>query len=222
LTRGVKKRVGLLAFLVFVVQTSSLCQKVESVRIRVIGTRIDYCEVDSELTAAIVHISLKLLNTTSKSAIVSRQLGPTDLIRVTNLSGRDVYRPDYHFLETSNVQLGSAPDNKMFEIVGPHTSVERDLVVSVPIAQNSVRSIPGSVLPGDYYLTARRSIWPFYADEGRANKMRSVWKRYGLLDLTPVTVRALPIHLSAPRQMDQCSSADSSDAGSPKTNDQGR
>jgi hypothetical protein len=221
LTRGGKKAVGLLVT-ALVMQTASPCQKAGVVRVKIIGTRLEYCEVDPDLAAGKVHVSLKLLNTTSRNVIVSSQLGPTELIRVTSLSGRDVYRPDYHFLETSNVQLGSAPDNKMFEIVGPHTSVERDLVVSVPIAQNSVRSIPSSVLPGDYYLTVRRSIWPFYADEGRANKMRSVWKRYGLLDLTPVTVRALPIHLSPPRQMEQCSSADSSDTGPPKTDDQGR
>ena len=222
MTRSTRNRVGLLVIAVSFIQTASVCQKGGAVRIKIIGTRMDYCEVDPDLTAAKVHVLLELLNTASKNAIVSRQLGPTELIRVTNVSGRDVYHPDYHFLETSNVKLGSTPDNKMFEIVEPGASTERDLVVSVPIAQNSVHPIPGRLLSGDYYLTARRSIWPFYADEGRASEMRSAWKRYGLLDLTPITVRALPVHLSPPRQMEPCASADSADTGAQKTVDQGR
>src|SRR6266849_309887 len=180
-------------------------------RFKVVGTRVDYCDADAGLAVAKVHVRLVFRNPGPETIILSRSFGPTESLRVTDMSGREVLRPDDHFLETQNIELGAAPNDSLFERIMPGMTVYRDFVVSVPISKNSHRRITGSVFQGSYHLTATRALWPLYGDEARAKKMQREWKKYGQLDLSPVTVRALLIHLKSPPQMEACASADPSD-----------
>ena len=173
-------------------------------QIKIARTEITYCDADPDLMQAVVRIHIEFYNLGRQPTILSRTLGPTELVLVTDLTGREIYHPDYHFLEAHQLTPRPTPDQKLFEIISAGNRTEREFDVSIPISKTTAHHVRGSVSPGHYRLTAKRSLWPIYGDEARARKMRKDWMHYGRLDFTPVTVRRVQIELAPPQQAVPC------------------
>ena len=180
-------------------------QQPNAVHVSISGpVRIDYCENDSDLALATIHVTAVLENRGDSNLIVSRELGPDVDVRVVDELGRTVYSPHPSYYETTDHKFTDKPDDKMFEIVKPGSKVERDFVVGIPVSKNPGHPVSGALPPGAYRVWATRSSWPFYGDETRAELVRRTWSRYGSLVLTTIKVDGIKAQLRLVPKLDAC------------------
>src|SRR5207302_10373634 len=139
-----------------------------------------------------------------RNLILSRKLGPDENVRVTDISGSLLYSPHPSYYESDTGELGDNPDDKIFEIVKPGASVERDFAIVLPVSKDSSHRVGSAPAPGNYLVWASRSTWPFYSDETRANRMRVQWTRHGFLVTRPVRVEGIKVQTSLPKQLPAC------------------
>lgn len=174
------------------------------VHISVGGVRVDYCSADPELALATIHVRVTFTNRGKRVLILSRQFGPDENLRLTTLSGVTVFSPNVTNYETSIPRFGSAPDKKMFELISPGASVQRDFVTGFHVSIDPSRRVDSTPLPGDYRIWVRRSTWPVYGDETGAREARERWARYGLLLIQKVKLQGVRVHISIPQRMTSC------------------
>jgi hypothetical protein len=185
---------------------SAECQTRAPVGITTGEVRIEYCDNDARLAVATIRVQVVFANRSKKNLILSRDFSPgepDEYVTVIDMAGKVVLVVHPSYYDTERVEpLGRAPDDKQFEIVKPGTSVEREIVIGLPISKDP--SVTGAVAPGHYRISARRSTWPFYADADRARRTRRQWSKYGLLVVQQVRVDNIGVEISPPHQMPTC------------------
>jgi hypothetical protein len=181
-------------------------QQTGPVQIATGEVKIEYCDADPDLVMATVHVKVIFTNRGKKNLILSRDFGvgePAEYVTVRDMAGAVVFAPDFSYYETKPIELGKTPDDRLFEIVKPSATVERDLAVGLPVSKKPA-GIVGDLTPGNYRISASRSTWPVYSDGDRAKGMRDEWKPYGSLVIMQVRVHDVPVEIALPQQMDAC------------------
>jgi hypothetical protein len=183
------------------------CQLSEPLEITTGEVRVEYCDADADLAMATMHVRVVFTNRGKRNLILSRAFSPGEPdedVSVTDMSGVVLYAPHPTYYGEAPVELGSVPDDKMFEVVEPGASVGRDLVIGLPISKDPAHRIGPIPAQGDYRISARRTTWPFYSDGYRARQMRDLWKRYGSLVIMQVRVHDIHVQISLPQQTKIC------------------
>ena len=176
----------------------------ESAHITTGRVGVDYCDNGAGLAVATIHIKLTITNRGDKDLILSRRLGPDENVKVMNPAGAVVYSPHPTFYYTKNDLFGAAPDDSMFEIIKPGKSSEREFIVGLPVSKDPAHLIKPAPPSGEYRVSALRSTWPFYGDEGRARVMRQKWSAFGSLVIGPIKITDVPVRINLPAQMEAC------------------
>jgi len=166
------------------------------------GTRIDWCEGDQEVAIAHVHIKLKFVNKGRSSIILSRLLLPQLDIKIYGPSGVVATPIDEYELASGN--LGGSPDAERFETIASGASSFREFTVSFFVSRSFERPVHSVPVSGSYSILATLSTWPFWDDAVRANHMKHVWKRYGVLEIKNIKIELSKIEISVPRDLPEC------------------
>lgn len=165
---------------------------------------LSYCDHSSEIAVARLRVPVTFTNVSKKPLILAREAGPDERVRVVNQKGKIVYAPDPHYLSTRIIRVGDVPDPATFETVAPGASTQREFILVFPTSKDTNSPAPFTLLPGVYFVSARLSTWPIYADEAVAQEARKRWRHLGELVIAPVTLKRLRFTISIPSQMPPC------------------
>jgi hypothetical protein len=188
----------------FAAASPRYCKPHGSLQVALGEMHVDYCDADADLALATIHVKVTFTNLGKRYLILSRKLGPDENLKVTDLSGEEVFSPNITNYETDIPDLGSTSSEKMFEMVKPGASVERDFVTGFYISKDPSHRVDSTPVPGSNRLWVSHSTWPVYGDEARAKQMRDQWIRHGLLVLRPIKLEGIHVDISLPQRMPPC------------------
>jgi len=131
--------------------------------------RVEYCDADQDIAWASIHISATFSNRHQESVILSHTFGPSAETTVSDLSGVEIYMPQLHTYVTEEPsEPGEAPDMKVFEILKPGSSTDRELIFSVQVSKDPAHRVDSTPTPGTHLVSAIRALWPFDNDNPQA------------------------------------------------------
>ncbi len=196
------------ALLAILVGCPVQCQTADSPAITFGEPQIQYCDANSYLAFAKVHVPVTFSNRTNNKMLLATLLGPREEVSVSDVSGTEIYRPDIQTFVTEKPPApGKPPESRMFQTIGPGGTAQRQFDFSFQVSKNSAHRVGSTPTPGTYLVSASRPAWPFSDDAPQIiEQTKTAWRRYGTLVTSDVRIKDLRIQITLPENLPSCHS----------------
>ncbi|HLJ86595.1 MAG TPA: hypothetical protein VKZ53_07210 [Candidatus Angelobacter sp.] len=100
-----------------------------------------------------------------------------------------------------STSFGPLPSPDAFSVLKHNQTYEFTAVEGIPVRKNAADSVPGTIYPGDLFVSIELQTWPYSRD---AQSLQGQWTKYGDLISAPVISLPTAIKLPASPILEKC------------------